>query len=67
MPVFLAQVVEALRDEELNRAPGAATVAESSRTAAVHGRDLLNNGYTVDQVVHGYGDNPIRKYACRRE
>ena len=56
VPLFLAQLVEALRDEELNLAPGAATVAESSRTAAVHGRDLLNSGYTVDQVVHGYGD-----------
>jgi hypothetical protein len=56
VPLFLAQLVEALRLEQLNLAPGAATAAESSRTAALHGRDLLNEGYTVDQVVHGYGD-----------
>src|SRR6185295_2241424 len=29
---------------------------ESSRTSAVHGKELLDKGYTVDQVVHGYGD-----------
>ena len=29
---------------------------ESSRTAALHGEELLAKGYTVDQVVHGYGD-----------
>jgi hypothetical protein len=29
---------------------------ESSRTAALHGKELLERGYTVDQVVHGYGD-----------
>ena len=29
---------------------------ESSRTAALHGAELLAKGYTVDQVVHGYGD-----------
>ena len=29
---------------------------ESSRTAGLHGEELLAKGYTVDQVVHGYGD-----------
>jgi hypothetical protein len=56
VPLFLEQLVEALRVEESSRVPGETALAESSRTAALHGRDLLNEGYTVDQVVHGYGD-----------
>jgi hypothetical protein len=56
VPLFLAQLVDALRHEQLNLAPEAGTAAESRRTAALHGKDLLNEGYTVDQVVHGYGD-----------
>ena len=56
VPLFLAQLVDALRDEQLHLAPPADAAAESSRIAALHGRDLLDEGYTVDQVVHGYGD-----------
>jgi len=56
VPLFLEQLVEALRCEEANLGPGTAATVESSRTAALHGRDLLEEGYTVDQVVHGYGD-----------
>ena len=48
--------MEALRCEESNLGPGTAAQAESSRAAALHGKDLLDEGYTVDQVVHGYGD-----------
>jgi hypothetical protein len=29
---------------------------ESSRTAGLHGKQLLEQGYTVEQVVHDYGD-----------
>jgi hypothetical protein len=63
VPLFLEQLVEALRREV---ASGAATrgnsdssralLAESSRTAALHGKALLEQGYSVAQVVHGYGD-----------
>jgi hypothetical protein len=64
VPLFLAQLVEALRSEEANPErerngisdSTAAAFAESSRTAALHGKQLLEDGYTVDQVVHGYGD-----------
>jgi hypothetical protein len=56
VPLFLAQLVDALRDDEFRRAPKAAAKAENTRTAALHGRDLLNEGYSIDQVVHGYGD-----------
>ena len=64
VPLFLDQLVDTLRTEEANpEAKGkgtsgssAASLAESSRTAALHGKALLEEGYTVDQVVHGYGD-----------
>ena len=66
MPLFLEQLVEALRCEQespaskpdgmLDSAAKTADSVESSRTAALHGKELLEKGYTVDQVVHDYGD-----------
>jgi signal transduction histidine kinase len=49
VPVFLDQLVEALR-------PGVNASAEIGRTARHHGHDLLLQGFTVSQVVHAYGD-----------
>ncbi len=49
VPLFLDQVVEALRHQE-TRTP------EIGRSAALHGHDLLKRGFTVGQVVHDYGD-----------
>ena len=64
VPLFLEQLVQALRYEQTN--PGAqhdgifgssgTASVENRRTAALHGKELLREGYTVDQVVHGYGD-----------
>lgn len=60
VPLFLDQLVEALRCEQTGIAPDAPArmpaAAENSRTAALHGTELLAQGYSVDQVVHGYGD-----------
>lgn len=44
--------------EAVRPPPGSskASLAEGQRTAALHGKALLSEGYTVDQVVHGYGD-----------
>ncbi len=64
VPLFLDQLGDALRTEEANPAAkgkgtsgsSSASLAESKRTAALHGKALLDEGYTVDQVVHGYGD-----------
>jgi hypothetical protein len=64
VPLFLGQLVEALLYEQTNPKAqhdgilGSSRTAsvESSRTAALHGKELLEEGYTVDQVVHGYGD-----------
>jgi hypothetical protein len=66
VPLFLQQLVEALRCEQADSAAGHAVMSgpwsktpvalESSRTAAMHGEELATKGYSVDQVVHGYGD-----------
>lgn len=64
VPVFLGQLVEALRHEQANPAPQHAemsgspgkTPASVESRAGLHGRELLQEGYTVDQVVHDYGD-----------
>jgi hypothetical protein len=66
VPLFLDQLVEALLHERANPAriddQGRTTPRrtpssiESGRTAALHGKELLADGYTIDQVVHGYGD-----------
>ena len=53
VPVFLTQLAETLRLES-TRTPFSSNAIGSS--AAKHGRDLLNMGFTVSQVVHDYGD-----------
>ena len=49
VPVFLDQLVEALR-------PGFVANGRIADSAIQHGHDLLLQGYTVSQVVHDYGD-----------
>lgn len=64
VPLFLEQLVAVLRCEtdlpsKRRAAPAdgkSLAATEGRRTAALHGRELLAKGYTVDQVVHGYGD-----------
>ena len=60
VPLFLQQLVDTLRAEQLtpSREPAAPAPAptEIGRAAALHGVELLRLGYTVDQVVHDYGD-----------
>src|ERR1043165_148136 len=68
IPLFLEQLIEALR-REYAQGPSAtaASLAASDlhttprdsdigRGAAQHGNELLRTGFTVDQVVHDYGD-----------
>jgi hypothetical protein len=61
VPLFLQQLVETLRDEQYTDArtvdsePTPAPT-EIGRAAALHGAELLRLGFTVDQVVHDYGD-----------
>jgi hypothetical protein len=61
VPLFLQQLVETLRREQKpsdNPVEPALTPgnAEIGRVASIHGAELLRLGYSVDQVVHDYGD-----------
>jgi hypothetical protein len=67
IPMFLAQLQRTLEAEErhepteslrISGPPGgqAGAVSEMGTSATVHGRQLLELGFSVDQVVHDYGD-----------
>jgi hypothetical protein len=62
VPLFLQQLVDTLRVEQMtvdrDVAGPEATPAPTliGRAAALHGAELLRLGYSVDQVVHEYGD-----------
>lgn len=66
VPLFLTQLIEALAREEpsaplhLVRARPSAHVDASpspiNHAAALHGHELLRSGFSIGQVVHGYGD-----------
>jgi signal transduction histidine kinase len=49
VPVFLDQLVEALRGPRVSS-------PDIARSALHHGHELLLKGFTVSQVVHDYGD-----------
>ncbi|MEO8549561.1 MAG: HAMP domain-containing sensor histidine kinase [Kofleriaceae bacterium] len=55
---LITQLAETLREEESAApTPEPARVPVRIKTAAgKHGGDLLRNGYTLEQVVHDYGD-----------
>jgi hypothetical protein len=55
VPVLIEQLVDMLRADEPKQ-PSATPMSAIGRSAAHHGRDLLQRGFTVDQVVHDYGD-----------
>lgn len=67
IPLFLEQLTRTLQAEEdgeaweslkISGASGgdAASLSQIGVTATAHGKQLLALGYTVDQVVHDYGD-----------
>jgi signal transduction histidine kinase len=67
IPLFLDQLIKTLQVEQTSepsrsrRVSGPAgaetpVLSELGATAALHGRELLQQGFTVDQVVHAYGD-----------
>jgi signal transduction histidine kinase len=67
VPLFIDQLIKTLRVEQTS-APlesrkvsgpsdgGTSASSEIGGTAARHGLELLRHGFTVDQVVHDYGD-----------
>jgi hypothetical protein len=62
VPLFLQQLVEILRCEQStgakaeNESKATPAPTEIGRSAALHGTELLRRGFSVDQVVHEYGD-----------
>jgi signal transduction histidine kinase len=66
IPSFLDQLIRTLRVEQTSEplrsrtvsgpAGGGPDSSEIAVTAALHGRELSQHGFTVEQVVHDYGD-----------
>jgi signal transduction histidine kinase len=59
IPRFLSQVTETLRSEAASDAldPGQSLAdTEMGASAAAHGDELQRKGFTIEQVVHDYGD-----------
>ena len=57
IPLFLDQLIRTLRVERSSDvAQSRQVLSELGATAARHGLELLGRGFTVDQVVHDYGD-----------
>lgn len=68
IPRFLSQLIKTLKAEQENGAQAGANISGASGgtdaaassemgvSAVAHGNALLQLGYTVDQVVHDYGD-----------
>jgi signal transduction histidine kinase len=60
IPVFLTQLTDILRREtslsSSETAKSGHLEKQARTTATSHGRELLLKGFTVDQVVHDYGD-----------
>jgi signal transduction histidine kinase len=57
IPMFLDQLIETLRLEQTSpRVPGGGTTSQIEDSATLHGRNLLSQGFTLEQVVRDYGD-----------
>jgi signal transduction histidine kinase len=66
IPRFLDQLIKTLQVEQTSEpmlsrrvsgpSGGGPAVSEIGITAALHGRELSQQGFTVEQVVHDYGD-----------
>jgi hypothetical protein len=61
VPLFLSQLSATLEEQGLGGVDHSTRASHASHpaigeSAAQHGRDLLKFGFTIDQVVHDYGD-----------
>ena len=66
IPAFLDQLIKTLQVEQTSEpmrsrmvsgpSGGGPVVSEIAVTAALHGRELSKQGFTLEQVVHDYGD-----------
>jgi hypothetical protein len=79
IPLFLDQLIKILRIEQTgapqpgqpgsSAAEGDEAGSEMARAATAHGRNLMAQGCTVDQVVHAYGDvcQAVTDLACEQQ
>ena len=74
VPLFLSQLSATLEDERLGGPdhpdrPSHAAHSAIGESAALHGRDLLKFGFTIEQVVHDYGDvcQAVTELAAERD
>ena len=75
IPIFFEQLIKALQVEQLSEPSlrqlrhGHEAALEMGISAAAYGRQLLELGFTPDQVVHDYGDvcQAVTDLACERE
>ena len=58
IPMLLGQLITTLEAEADPGPPDASTQPDRAiaRSAGAHGSELLRKGFTIDQVVHDYGD-----------
>src|SRR5688572_21278338 len=66
IPSFIDQLIRTLQMEQTSQpllsrrvsgpSGGGPAASEIARTAALHGRELSQQGFTMEQVVHAYGD-----------
>ena len=67
IPIFLRQLIKTLameqtaqpmRSREISGPAGGGNLfrSEMGEAAIIHGRELLDHGFSIDQVVHAYGD-----------
>lgn len=65
IPMFIDQLIATLRIEQTSRPldsrvvsgmAGASSVSQIGDEATLHGRNLLDQGFTLEQVVRDYGD-----------
>src|SRR5687767_4553833 len=79
IPLFRDQFIRTLQVEQTSEpmksrrvsgpaGGGGPVSSELGTAAALHGRELLQQGFTVDQVVHDYGDlcQAVTEYAYQR-
>lgn len=56
IPLFLGQLIDTLRIEQTAHSADETLPSAMRAAATKHGHQARERGYTVDQVVHGYGD-----------
>src|SRR5688572_4596601 len=66
IPLFLDQIIKTLQIEQTadpmqsrsvsGPSGGGPPKSELSAAAMLHGHELFNRGYSIEQVVHDYGD-----------